>query len=317
MGLKIIGTGRCLPARRVTNDELAAIVDTSDEWIVQKTGISSRHICTDESLADIAGQAALNALAAAGADPGGVDLIICSTVGGDYLAPSLACRVAHRIGAACPAFDINAACAGFIYALDIAAAYLAADAARRILVVSAERMSSYVDWSDRTTCVLFGDGAGACLVTGGESLLYSKLTVHNGADLIEIGTGGGTPFALHKPARPYLRMDGPEVFRFAVQAIEREVHAALDELDMAPGDIDHYVLHQANKRIIDGARARLNQPSEKFPVNINKNGNTSSATIPILLDEMAHDARLKPGDTLLLSAFGAGLTTGTAVLKWE
>ena len=317
MGLKITGTGHALPERSVSNNELAAFLDTSDEWIVGKTGIKSRFICTDENLGDLAVRAAEAALKDAETEPGQLDYIICSTIGAEYVTPALACLVAAKLGAGCPAFDINAACAGFVYALDTAAAYLTGNA-KHILIVSAERMSSYVDWTDRRVSVLFGDGAGACVVINGGALKYSKLLTNGNLKLIYIEAGsGGSPFAAPAAGKRVVHMDGPEVFKFAVQTIERETRAALLSLDMTPDDVDYYLLHQANRRIVDSARTRLGQPAEKFPVNINRTGNTSSASIPILLDEMRREGRIKTGDTLLLSAFGAGMTAGTCVLKWE
>lgn len=318
MTLKIIGTGRGIPQREITNEDLVALVDTSDEWITSRTGIKSRHICTAETLTDLSVTAASEALAKAGMRISEVEMIICSTIGGDQITPSLACAVAERLGANCPAFDINAACSGFIYGLDVASAYFAAQKTGNILLICAEMMSRYADWRDRNTCVLFGDGAGAVLLAPGNALRYVNLTANGDSKSLFITAGNGnSPFACARQERGFLHMDGQEIFKFAVNMVERQVKLALDKLEITADEVDYYILHQANKRIIDSARNRLSQPTEKFPVNIDRYGNISSATIPILLDEMLENGRIKPGHTLLMSAFGAGLTTGTCVMVWD
>lgn len=322
MGLRIAATSRAMPERIVTNNELAEFLDTTDEWIVSKTGIKSRAICTTESLSDLAEKAARLVLKKASMDARDLDYIICSTIQGDYVTPSLACAVSERLGTACPAFDINVACSGFIYALDIASAYLTAGKARNILIISADIMSSLVDWTDRGVSVLFGDGAGACIVTDGDSLKYMNLTAVGDTNTIrQIAGVGNNPYAKARSeiseSRGFVQWDGQEVFKFAVHSVEREVNLALSTLGLSPEDINYFVLHQANKRIIDSARRRLNQPEEKFPVNIDRYGNTSSATIPVLLDEMLEDGKIKKGDVLLLAAFGSGLATGACILVWE
>ncbi len=317
MSVKIIGTGCAFPKRAVTNDELAAMVDTSDEWISARTGIKSRFVCTEESLAEICGEAAGKAIEKAGLTPADMDLIICSTLNGDYITPSLACTVAEKLGVCCPAFDINAACAGFVYALGVAEGFILSGRHKNILIVSAEKMSKHIDWHDRATCVLFGDGAGACVVTKGGALRFIRLTVKPDAGLLHIDCGNGnSPFAPKKETG-YLHMKGQDVFKFAVTNIDTNVKLAMDSLNLTADDIDYFVFHQANRRIIEYARARLGQPEEKMPLNIENYGNISSATIPILLDRMLDDGRIKPGTKLLMTAFGAGLTTGTCVLVWE
>jgi 3-oxoacyl-(acyl-carrier-protein) synthase III len=317
MSFKITGTGKGIPKKVVSNDDLSAFLDTDDEWITTRTGIKTRRVCTDESLAELSQTAAQSAMKKAGLKPGDIDLIICSTINGDYVTPSLACVVQRRIGALCPAFDVNAACSGFIYALDIAALYLEQNKAQNILIVCAEMMSRHVDWTDRRTCVLFGDGAGACVVSKGTALKYIKLVAEGDDKPIYLESGSGnSPFS-EKKKQGFMHMLGNDVYKFAVGMVEREVKAALAALDMTPGDIDYFVLHQANKRIIDTARTKLKQPAEKFPLNIQDYGNISSATIPILLDEMTEQGRIKTGDTLFLNAFGAGMTAGSCVLVWE
>lgn len=318
MGLRIISTGRAMPERIVTNDELSTFLDTSNDWIVSKTGIKSRAVCSNESLTDLAEKAADHVLKKAQLTPSDIDMIICSTISGDNITPSLACGVAERLGTICPAFDINAACSGFIYALDIASAYLNSLRAKNILVISADMMSSLVDWNDRSICVLFGDGAGACVVTNGNSLKYMKLTAYGDTKTIRQRAGtGNSPFIVNKKNRSFIQWEGQEVFKFAVNSVEREVKLALEALNLGLNDIDYYILHQANKRIIDSVRKRLGQPEEKFPVNIDKYGNTSSATIPVLIDEMIEEGKIKKGDRLLLAAFGSGLATGVCVIEWE
>ena len=317
MGLKIIGMGSGLPQRTVTNEELAAMIDTSDEWITSRTGIKSRQICTTESLTDLCVTAGEKALKNAGLSAGDIDLVICSTISGDFVTPSQACSVAERIGTTCPAFDVNAACSGFVYVLDMADTYLSAGKAKNILLICCEQMSKHANWNDRATCVLFGDGAGACVVTNGNALKYVNLVAKGQTDILRQPTGNGNnPFA-DRIEKEFLHMEGQEVFKFAVSSVEYQAEKAMEALNITPEDIDYFVLHQANKRIIDSARNKLKQPPEKFPLCVQKYGNMSSATIPVLLSEMLDAGTLKSGMTIFMSAFGAGLTTGTAVMTWE
>ena len=315
--MRILGTGSALPARTVTNDDLAKFLDTSDEWIRTHTGIESRRVITDETLLQLAARAANAALENAGLTSADIDYLLCSTVQADTVTPSLGCVLQAEIGAACPALDINGACAGFLYALDLADALLKAGKAARVLVVCAEGMSRMVDWSDRSTCVLFGDGAGAAVVDGGEGRLATRLTSAGDATFLNMHPSpGNSPFATsHLPMRA-LYMDGPEIYRFAVSHSVKDLRAVCEAAGVALEDVDHFLLHQANKRIIDAARVRLKQPQEKFPLNVQVRGNTSSASVPILLDEVNRAGRLRPGDILAMSAFGAGLTTGACVLRW-
>jgi 3-oxoacyl-[acyl-carrier-protein] synthase-3 len=317
MGLKIIATGACAPEKSVTNDDLSKLLDTSDEWIVSRTGIKSRFISTGETLTDLAVQAAGIALTRAGLTVADMDYIICSTMGGDYQFPSLACCVAERMGAACPAFDVNAACSGFIYGLDVADGYLSLGKAKNILLICGEMMSKLVDWTDRSTCVLFADGAAACVLAQGDALKYLHLTATGNVKALNCPAGtGNNPFR-ENLAPGFTHMEGAEVYKFAVLVAEEESKKALDTLGMAPDEIDYYLLHQANKRIIDTARTRMKQPEEKFPINIDRYGNTSAATLPILLNEMLEAGKIQKGTKLLFSAFGAGLTSGTCVMIWE
>lgn len=318
MSLKIIGTGKGIPQKCISNDEMSEFVDTNDEWISTRTGIKTRHVCTSETMADLSETAANAALKKAGISANEIDLIICSTISGDHITPSLSCAIQQRIGAQCPAFDINAACSGFIYALDIAALYLRTGRAKNILIVCVEMMSKHVDWSDRRTCVLFGDGAGACVVTGGTALKHINLTAIGDVNTIYLNSGtGNSPFIADKDRDMFLHMEGGDVYKFAINMVEKEAKYAFASLNLTSEDVDYFILHQANKRIIDAARIKLGQAPEKFPVNIDRYGNMSSATIPVLLDEMLEDGRLQPGNTLFLSAFGAGMTAGSCVLVWE
>jgi 3-oxoacyl-[acyl-carrier-protein] synthase-3 len=318
MSLKIIGTGSALPERAVTNGELTGFLDTSDEWIVSRTGIHERRICTNESILDLAVQAARQAVTDAGLELSDIGMLICSTISGGFVTPSLACCIIERLGMVCPAFDISAACPGFVYALDIADAYISAGKAGHVLIVSAERITGLVDWTDRSSCVLFGDGAAACVITKGTALKYSHITASGGVDTLYMPAGtGDNPFTGDMVKAGYLQMLGPQTFKFAVKTAEAEIRLALETLGLDSGGVDYFVMHQANRRIIESVRTKLSQPEEKFPVNIDRYGNTSSATIPLLLHEMRSGGQIKKGDTLVLTAFGAGNTAGTCVLVWE
>jgi len=318
MSLKIIGMGKGIPERKVSNHELAGFLDTDNEWIVSRTGIENRYICTTETLTGLSASASLQALKNAGLAASDIDLIICATICGDFRTPSLACSLSGQIGASCPAFDINAACTGFIYALDVASGYLETGKAKNILIVCAETMSTQIDWNDRSTCVLFGDGAAAVVVTHGDMLKYISLSATADTSILNLPSStGNSPYINNKRDIGYLHMQGQEVFKFAVSIVGPQITKALDALSMSTEQIDWYIIHQANKRIIDSIRTRLRQPEEKFPVNIGKYGNISSVSIPLLLYEMLEDGRLKHGDTLFMSAFGAGLTTGCCVFVWE
>jgi len=318
MSLKIVGMGKGIPDRCITNDDLAGFLDTDDEWIVSRTGIKTRYISTHENLTGLSVTASRQALENAKLAVSDIDLIISATIEGDFLTPSLSCCVSEQIGATCPAFDVNAACAGFIYALDLASAYLSTGKARNILIICAEMMSTKLDWNDRNTCVLFGDGAAACVVTSGDALKYISLSAMPNTSILNMPCNtGNSPFIKNKSEKAFLHMQGQEVFRFVVNIVDNDLKKALEALNMSSEQVDYYVLHQANKRIIDSARRKLQQPEEKFPMNIEKYGNLSSVSVPLLLYEMLEDGRIKPSSTLFLSAFGAGLTSGSCVLVWE
>ena len=316
--MRILGTGSALPAHTLTNDDLSKFLDTSDEWIRTHTGIRSRQVITDETLLQLAARAANAALENAGLVAADIDYILASSVLPDTITPSLGCLLQAEIGANCPALDVNAACAGFLYALDLADALTSSGKANRVLVVCAEGMTRMVDWTDRSTCVLFGDGAGAAVVDGGEGGLMATLLTSQG-DVTHLNMypdPGNSPFATCRVPARALHMDGPEIYKFAVSHSVSDLRAVCEKAGVALNDIDHFLLHQANKRIIDAARVRLKQPIEKFPMNVEVRGNTSSASVPILLDEVNRAGRLHAGDKLAMSAFGAGLTTGACVLTW-
>jgi len=318
MSLKIIGMGKGIPEKCITNDELAEFLDTDDEWIVTRTGIKTRYVSTFETLTDLSATASKQALKNADLTAIDIDLIICATIGGDYQTPSLACSISERIGTKCPAFDINAACTGFIYALDTASAYISSGKAKKILLVCAEMMSTHADWNNRNTCILFGDGAAACVVTAGDALKYISTYATPDTNILNKPLAdGNSPYMIDKTEQGFLHMQGQEVFKFAVKVVGPELNKALESVNMTPEQIDYYLIHQANKRIIDSIRTKLRQPEEKFPMNIGKYGNLSSVSIPLLLGEMIDDGKVKTGSRLFMTAFGAGLTYGSCLMVWE
>ena len=317
MSFTIIGTGSCVPSYIADNEKMAQLVETSDEWITTRTGIKTRRIITDETLQSLADEAARQALNDAGVSPSELDMILCATMQGDYVSPSMACLMQRDLGAACPAFDINAACSGFLYALDTAASYFMAGRVKKVLVVCAEQLSKLTDWSDRSTCVLFGDGAGAVVLGEGNGLLGIQVKAR--------GELGALNIPASKPANPFssssrdkygIYMNGQEIYKFAVSTAENDSADMVASLGLTLDDIDFFLLHQANGRIIEAACKHLKQPPEKFPMNVSEFGNTSAVTLPLLLDGIHKDGKLKKGDLLLLSAFGGGLTSGTCVLRW-
>lgn len=322
----ILGTGSALPSRIITNEELSRMVDTSDEWIRTRTGITERRVCTKESITDLAFQAAQKALADSNCSADELDLIICATISADYTTPSMACILQKQLGAVCPAFDINAACTGFIYALDVAAGYFARKPDQKILVVAAEAMSRLVDWQERSTCVLFGDGAGAVLLGKGNDLLAIQTGAKGNISSLYARNGwGNSPFHTKTDdhldeclnENQYLHMDGQEVFRFAVTSMVQTIEQVLLEANLTKEDITYLIPHQANIRILDSAINRLQLPKDKCLTNIAVRGNTSAACVAILLDEANREGRLKKNDLLALTAFGGGLTTGACILRWN
>ena len=316
MSFKILGTGSCLPSRILSNSELSQLVDTSDEWISQRVGISERRVCTTETTSELARAATDAALKMGGVSPKELDMIICATVSADNAAPSAACSVQSLIGANCPAMDINAACSGFIYALDTAAGFFMRGA-KRILVIGAERLSGVVDWNDRGTAVIFADGAGAMVLGEGDSYLASKLYARGNESVLNIPSfAGASPFYENAPLAPYVRMNGPETFKFAVNAMCTDLSEVAASAGLTVNDITWIVPHQANARIIDASVKRLGIQQERCLRNIDRVGNTSSASVPILADELFRSGNLRDGDYIALCSFGAGLTSAACIIKW-
>lgn len=315
--MKIIGTGRAHPAKVVTNAMLEQFLDTSDEWIKTRTGMSERRVISSEKLEDLAAEASLQAIADAGLKPADIDYIICSNVVNEYITPGLSCIVQGAIGAKCACVDVNAACSGFIYALDMADDRLKSCKAKNILVVAAEEPTRMVDWNDRSLCVLFGDGAGAVVVTEGEGMICSRLTTTSKIDCLHyLRTLEPTPYITKEEYSAPMYMNGKEVFKTAVLSSSRDIKVMLDEACLKPSDIKYYVLHQANMRIIEAIANWLKLDMSHFPTNVERCGNTSSASVPLLLDELAREGKLQKGDKILMSAFGAGFTTGACIIEW-
>lgn len=331
--IRITGTGSALPGRIVTNKELEQLVETSDEWIRERTGIAERHVSVGETVVTLASEAARKALEQAGKRAEEIDLILVATCSPEQYLPCCACQVQADIGAVnALAFDVNAACSGFLFALNTADAYLRTGLAENALVIGSEVLSKLVDWKDRGSCILFGDGAGAVVVERCEASPGIL-----GRALHSDGTGGGvlqcgareltTPYARTSVAKTnqnqptdgrehYIQMDGQEVYRFATRRVPQCIEEALSDAGLAVPDIDMFVLHQANARIIDAVAKRLHADREKFPTNLERVGNLSSASIPVLLDELNRQGKLHRGDRIVLAGFGAGLTIGACVMTW-
>lgn len=323
---KIVGTGSYVPERVLMNADLERMVETSDEWIRTRTGIVERHICRDDqATSDLAFQASLRAMEAAGVGPLDLDLILVGTVLPDMFFPSTACFLQAHLGARnAAAFDISAACSGFIYGLSLADAMLRCGGYRNVLLVGAETLSKTIDWKDRNTCVLFGDGAGAAILqkTTGESRILSIHLYSDGSKwplLMMPGGGSRYPISqevIEKNLCKIKMPNGNEVFKIAVRAMEEAAIAALKHNGYEASDVDLFIAHQANARIIYAAAQRLSLPEEKVYVNIDRYGNTSAASIPIALDEAVRAGRVRKGDLVLLCAFGGGLTWGSALIRW-
>ena len=314
----IIGTGMYVPERIVTNDELSTMVDTNDEWIRQRVGIAERRVSTEEWTSEMAYKAALAALENADCKPEDLDYIITATVSGEYVSPSTACMVQKLLGATCPALELNAACSAFLFLLETAAGLFARKKANKILVVGAERLSGIMDWSDRGTCIIFGDGAGAAVLSNDEDrYLDSVVTVQGNDEVIKIPTAiGCSPFFTKEADSPYIHMMGQETFKYAVSSICSDVNTLLTQNNLTLDDIKYIVPHQANKRIIDFAAKRLKTSEDKFFLNIERYGNTSSASIPIALDELNRAGKLAHGDYIILTAFGGGLANAACLIRW-
>lgn len=319
---RIAGTGSYLPEKVLTNDDLARIVDTSDEWIVSRTGIRERHIAADgETTGDLAYHAAVRALEAAGVDASELDLIILGTTTPDLIFPSTACLLQHRLGAnGCPAFDVNAACSGFVYALTVADKFIRSGAAKTALVVGAETLSRMVDWTERTSCVLFGDGAGAVVLKADSEtgIISTHLHADGGKkELLWNPVGVSVGFNVdEKNAGVRIRMMGSDVFKYAVKALDAVVEETLAANNLDRSEIDWLIPHQANLRIIEATAKRLDMPMDRVIVTVDKHGNTSSGSVPLALDEAVRSGRVQRGQLVLLEAFGGGFTWGSVLLRY-
>ena len=296
---------------------LEKFLETSDEWITERTGIKARSVISTERLEDLACEAAQRALEDANLTVNDIDFIICSNVVNEYVTPALSCIIQGKLGAKCPTVDINAACAGFIFAMDMADDKLKANKAKNILIVCAEEPSRMVSWQNRSTCVLFGDGAGAAVVTAGDELKAIRLTTESLTDVLYYQRRlEPTPYIDKDETFEPLVMRGREVFKHAVSSSNKDIKTLLNETGLEPNDIKYYVLHQANKRIIDSIRNFLGVDEERVPHNVERYGNISSAALPALLDELNRGGKLQKGDKLVFSAFGAGFTTGACIIEW-
>ena len=319
---KIKGTGSYRPVQVWDNDKLSHMMDTSDEWIRGRTGIGQRHIASGgENVAYMAARAAEEALSDAGMRPEEIDLLLVSTMSSERIMPYAACEVQKLIGAVNAAcFDLNGACTGFLLALNTAQAYLGQQIYRRALVIGSETLSHLTNWKDRSTCVLFGDGAGAVVLEAEENAVYTQ-AVHS------IGSRGEALTCVSRNQQQfiekdadisstYMQMDGKEVFKFAVSKVPEVIMEVLEKVGKTKEEIRFYMLHQANKRIVASVAKHMNEPLEKYPMNIENLGNTSSASIPLLLDEWNKKGRLNSEDWIILSGFGGGLTYGASLLQW-
>ena len=319
MTTRIIGTGSYVPEQIVTNDDLAKIVETSDEWIRSRTGIGERRIATLDSTSDMAARAAQAALEQAGVGAEEIDLILLGTSSPDHCFPNGACEVQARIGAVNAAcFDISAACTGYVFALNTAHAFISTGLYRTALVIGADVLSKLIDWSDRGTCVLFGDGAGATVVRADERGILGMNMQSDGAKggVLTCGSRSNGNFLLgKKPELGYMAMDGQEVFKFAVKKVPECITKVLEDTHTSKDEIAYFVIHQANYRIIESIAKRMKVDIERFPVNMEHYGNTSGASVPLLLDEMNRAGKLKRGDKIVFAGFGGGLTWGATLLE--
>lgn len=304
----IRGTGSYVPARFMDNNELATMMDTNDQWIQERTGIIRRHIIEDDTTVSMAAKAAQRALENAGMAAEEIDLLLVSTVSSNVILPSTACEVQKKIGAVnATCFDINAACTGFLFALNTANAYMEAGIIKKALLIGAESLSNLVDWSDRGTAILFGDGAGAAVLEAAEGSFPPMVTHSNGEKGYALEMSSGND---------HIHMDGQEVFKFAVRQVPKVIEELLEKYHLTTEDVDYFILHQANKRIVEGVASRLKVDISRCPMNLMEYGNTSSASIPILLDELNRDGTLQRGMKLVLAGFGAGLSWGATYIEW-
>lgn len=309
--IEIIGTGMAVPSRVVSNDDLAKIVDTSDEWISTRTGIKNRYFCAEDECANLlAIEAAKKALEDSGLEPEDIGVCICASVSGDFATPSMACMVQRHLGLRenIPAFDVNAACSGFLYGIEVARGLLNGNGEKHALVIGCEQLSKLLDMTDRTTCVLFGDGAGAAVIRRSDEKIYaSTLGARGGYEIMAEGAG-------KKPSN--LRMEGKEVFKFATTIIPRCIEELKEKSGLGVEDVDKVICHQANERIIDFVIRRMKADPNKFYKNMDRYGNTSAASVPIALDELVKKGEVKSGDLLMMVGFGGGLTWAGALIRY-
>ena len=323
----ICGTGSYVPPYSMDNNDIAKLVETSDGWIRERTGVVRRHIIQEETTVSMAARAGQSALENAGVRPEEVDLILVSTISSNVILPCAACEVQRELGAVnATCFDLNAACTGFLLGYNTAAAYLEAGVYQTALVIGSESLSNLTNWKDRSTCILFGDGAGAAVIQRGEGRHYLPVTHSNGAKggaLTCKSRHDHNGLTRHQKVETladpeyFMQMDGQAVFKFAVRSVPQAVEEVLEANQVKKEEISCYILHQANRRIVEAVAKRLGEPLEKFPMNLQEYGNTSSASIPILLDEQNRSGKLKKGDRIVLAGFGAGLSWGASILDWE
>lgn len=316
----ICGTGSYIPVHTMDNNDIAQLVETDDEWIRERTGVVKRHIIQEETTVSMAADAARKALENGNVSAEEVDLILVSTISSNVILPCAACEVQKAIGAVnATCFDLSAACTGFVFAYNTAVAYLASGMYRTVLIIGSESLSNLTNWKDRGTCILFGDGAGAAVVKAAEGKLYRAVTHSDGfkGEALTCTSRHNRNWEEIPLEETYMQMDGQAVFKFAVKRVPEAVKEVLEKNNMTAEEIDYFILHQANKRIVEAVAKRLDVSIDKFPMNLQEYGNTSSASIPILLDEMSRDGRLKKGQKIILAGFGAGLSWGATILEWN
>lgn len=316
----ICGTGSYIPVHTMDNNDIAQLVETNDEWIRERTGVVKRHVIQEETTVSMAADAARKALENGNVSAEEVDLILVSTISSNVILPCAACEVQKAIGAVnATCFDLSAACTGFVFAYNTAVAYLASGMYRTVLIIGSESLSNLTNWKDRGTCILFGDGAGAAVVKAAEGKLYRAVTHSDGfkGEALTCTSRHNRNWEEIPLEETYMQMDGQAVFKFAVKRVPEAVKEVLKKNNMTAEEIDYFILHQANKRIVEAVAKRLDVSIDKFPMNLQEYGNTSSASIPILLDEMSRGGRLKKGQKIILAGFGAGLSWGATILEWN
>ncbi|GHP14710.1 3-oxoacyl-[acyl-carrier-protein] synthase 3 [Lentilactobacillus fungorum] len=322
-GFKIVATASASPKRIVDNDELATMMDTSDEWITQRTGIKRRHIAVTETTSSLCLKVATQLLKQSGLAANDIDLIVVATMSPDYLTPSTSAMVQGALQADnAVAFDIDAACSGFVYGMHLVKQLLIANQKKNAILIGGETLSKLIDWQDRSTAVLFGDGAGGVLISNtpdaGSFVSEQLRTLGNLGQYLTAGqTGAPSPFAADQTAlSPFFKMNGRRVYQFAVNNVPKSINGALKQANLSAKEVDHFILHQANRRIVERIARELNVSMAKFPMNIDEYGNTAAASEPILLAELVKQKLIKRGDVIALSGFGGGLTVGTMILKY-